>query len=153
MHDRRRQLDVAHALAADAAVRHLDAAAVANHAFILHAAVLAAGALPVFLGAKNTFAEQTVFFGTICAIVDRLRFLDFAKGPAANIVGAGQANANRPIIIDPVIAAFTGTHIKSPRKQDKEFILYRFALALGFRRLFFTEAIAFGTAIITKSSI
>src|SRR4029078_4535998 len=45
--DRRGQLDVAHALAADLRLRHLDAALVADHAAVLHALVLAAEALPV----------------------------------------------------------------------------------------------------------
>ena len=45
--DRHGQLDVAHALAADARDRHLDAAAVAHDVLVLDALVLAAGALVV----------------------------------------------------------------------------------------------------------
>ena len=77
--DRGGQLDVAHALAADAAVRDLDAAAVADHALVLHAAVLAAGALPVLLRAEDALAEQAVLFGAVGAVVDRLRLLDLAE--------------------------------------------------------------------------
>src|SRR5207248_1709738 len=76
VHDRGGQFDVAHALAADAAVRDLDAAAVADHALVLHAAVLAAGALPILLRAEDAFAEQAVFLGPVGAVVDGLRLLD-----------------------------------------------------------------------------
>src|SRR5262249_49670414 len=93
-----------------AAMSHFDATTVANHPLILHAPVFAAGAFPVLLRAENTLAEEAVFFRTIGAIINRLRFLDFAERPAANVMGAGQADAHRPIIINPVIAAFTGTH-------------------------------------------
>src|SRR5262249_12215451 len=105
-----RQLDVPHAFAAHAAMGHLYAAAVANHPLILHAAVLAAGAFPVLFGTEDALTEQAVLFGTIGAIVDRLRFLDCAEGPAANVMGAGQADAHRPIIVNPIVAAFTGAH-------------------------------------------
>ena len=59
----RGQLDVPHALAAHAAMRHLDAAAIADHALVLHAAILAAGALPVLFRAEDALAEQAVLFG------------------------------------------------------------------------------------------
>ncbi len=108
--DRRGQLDVAHALAADAAVRDLDAAAVADHALVLHAAVLAAGALPVLLRPEDAFAEQAVLFGTVGAVVDRLRLLDFAERPGADVVRAGQADAHRPVVVDAVVVDVAVTH-------------------------------------------
>ena len=109
--DGRGQLDVAHALAADAAVRDLDAATVADHALIFHAAVLAAGAFPVFLGAEDPFAEQAVFFRPVGAVVDRLRLLDLAEGPTADVVRAGEADAHRPVIVNTVVIHVTGTHV------------------------------------------
>jgi hypothetical protein len=51
---------VPHAFAADAAVSDLDAAAVADHALVLHSAVLSARALPVLLRAEDTFAEEPI---------------------------------------------------------------------------------------------
>src|SRR5207244_3512229 len=81
VHDRGGQLDVAHALAADAAVRYLDAAAVADHALVLHAAVLAAGALPVLLRPEDALAEQAVLLRAVGAVVDGLGLLDLAEGP------------------------------------------------------------------------
>src|SRR6185295_9503888 len=83
------QLDVAHALAADPAVGDLDAAAVADHTLILHAAVLAAGALPVLLGAEDALAEEAVLLGPVGAVVDRLGLLDLAERPGADVVRAG----------------------------------------------------------------
>src|SRR5205823_6774841 len=106
--DRRGQLDVAHALAADAAVRHLDAAAVADHALVFHAAVLAAGALPVLLGAEDALAEQAVLFGAVGAVVDRLGLLDLAERPGANVVWAREADAHRAVVVNAVVAAFAG---------------------------------------------
>src|SRR5690606_15804072 len=89
--DRRGELDVAHALATNAAVRHLHAAAVADHPLVLHAAILAAGAFPVLLRAKDALAEQAVLFGTVGAVVDRLGLLHFAERPATNVVRSGEA--------------------------------------------------------------
>src|SRR5213080_4832658 len=112
---------MAHAFAADAAVGDLDAAAVADHPLVLHAAVLAAGALPVFLRPEDALAEQTIFFGAIRAVVDRFRFLDFAEGPAADVMRAGQTDAHSPVVIDPVVIGFasTSTHGTHSLKDSK----------------------------------
>src|SRR5207248_7990303 len=107
MDDGRGQLDVAHALAAHAAVRHLDAAAVADHPLVLHAAVLAAGALPVLLRPEDALAEQAVLLRPVGAVVDRLGLLDLAERPAPNIVRAGQADAHRPVVVEPAVADVT----------------------------------------------
>ena len=107
VHDRGGQLDVPHALAAHAAMRDLDAAAIADHALVLHAAILAAGALPVLFRPEDAFAEQAVLFRTVGAIVDRFGLFDFAEGPGANVMGAGQADAHRPVVVDAVITGFT----------------------------------------------
>ena len=102
--DRRGQLDVAHALAADAAVRHLDAAAVADHPLVLHAAVLAAGAFPVLLRPEDALAEQAVLLGAVGAVVDRLRLLDLAERPAADVVRAGQRDPDGAVVVDAIVA-------------------------------------------------
>ena len=78
MGDRHGQLDVAHALAADAGEGHLDAAAVADDALVLDALVLAAGALPVAGRAEDALAEETAFLGLEGTVVDRLGILDLA---------------------------------------------------------------------------
>ena len=79
MHDRRGQVDMAHALAADARVRDLHAATVADDALVLRALVLAARAFPVALGPEDALAEQAVLFGAVGAVVDGLRLLHFAE--------------------------------------------------------------------------
>ena len=41
------------------------------NALVFHPAILSAGALPVFFGAENAFAEQAVLLGAVGAVVDR----------------------------------------------------------------------------------
>ncbi len=105
--DRRGEIDVAHALAAHAAVSHLDSAAVADDALVFCALVLAAGAFPVAFRPEDTFAEQAVAFRTVGAIVDRLRLFDFAKGPRTNVVRGGEGNLDGAVVIDAVVNRFS----------------------------------------------
>ncbi len=93
-----------------AAVGDFHAAAVADHPFVLHPAVLAARALPVLLGPEDLLAEQAVLFGAVGAVVDRLRLLDFAERPASDVVGAGQADLDRRVVVDPVVGGFADAH-------------------------------------------
>src|SRR5690606_41378277 len=58
--DRRRELDVAHALTAHRGLGDLDAAALAHDPLEPHALVLAARALPVTGRAEDLLTEQTV---------------------------------------------------------------------------------------------
>src|ERR1700730_8036440 len=81
MRDRRRQLDVAHALAPHPRQRHLDAALFANDTLVLHALVLAAQALVVLDRPEDARAEQSIAFGLEGAVVDGLGLLDLAIGP------------------------------------------------------------------------
>ena len=84
------QLDVTHAVATDLRAGHLDAAALADDALEADALVLAAVALPVAGRAEDLLAEEAVLLGTQRAVVDRLRLLDLAVGPEANVFGGGQ---------------------------------------------------------------
>ena len=117
MHDRGGQLDVPHPLAADAAVRDLDAATVADHPLVFHPAVLAAGAFPVLLGPEDPFTEQTVALGSIRPVVDRLRLLDLAEGPAANVVRAGKTDLHRAVIVDAIVIGFRNAHVITPLRE------------------------------------
>ncbi len=101
--DRGGQFDMAHAFAADAAVRHLDAATVADHALVFHAAVLATRAFPVLFRPENPFAEQAVFFGAVRSVIDRFRLFDFAERPAAYVVRTRQADFYRSVIVNSVV--------------------------------------------------
>ena len=86
------ELDVAHPLAADLAAGHLDAAALADDALEAHALVLAAVALPVPGGTEDLLAEEAVTLGLERAVVDRLRLLDLAVAPRADVIRGGQAD-------------------------------------------------------------
>src|SRR5262249_50307853 len=111
MHDRRGQVDMTHALAAHAAVRHLHAAAIADDSFVFGPLVLAAGTLPIALGAKDALAEEPILFSAIRAVVDGLRLLYLTKRPGPNIIRAGQLNPNRTIIVDAIVNGFS--HLRS----------------------------------------
>ena len=78
--------DVAHPLAADFGAGDFDAAAVADHAAVADALVLAAEAFPVFGGAEQPLAKQPVFFGAEGAVVDGFGLGDFAVGPAFDLL-------------------------------------------------------------------
>ena len=94
MRDRHGQFDVAHALAAHAGQRHFDAATVADHALVLDALVLAAGALPVLGRTENALAEEAALFGLEGAVVDGFGILDFALAPGTDGVRGGDGDAD-----------------------------------------------------------
>ncbi len=104
------QFDVPHPLAAHAGMGDFDAAAVADHALVLHAAVLAAGAFPVLFGAENPLAEQAVLLRTVGPVVDGFRLLHLAKRPTANVVRPRQADLDRRVIVDPIVGGFADRH-------------------------------------------
>src|SRR5207247_115097 len=68
--DRRRQFNVPHALAADLGAGHFHAAAVADDALEADALVLAAVALPVFLGPEDALAKEPVALRLQGPVVD-----------------------------------------------------------------------------------
>ena len=94
MGDGHGQLDVAHALAADAGDGHLDAAAVADDVLVLDALVFSAGALVVAHRAEDLLAEQAARLGLEGAVVDGLGILDLAARPRADRVGRGDRDGN-----------------------------------------------------------
>src|SRR5690606_37308170 len=89
---RRGQFDVAHALTTNLGDGNFDAALFADDALVLHALVLAAQALVVLHRAEDARAEQAVTLRLERAVVDRFRLLDFAEGPGANALRAGDAD-------------------------------------------------------------
>ena len=86
------ELDVAHPLAAHLEVRDLDAAAVADDAFVADRLELAAVALPFLGRAEYALAEEAVFLGPQRAVIDRLGLLHLAVAPGPDHVRAGQAD-------------------------------------------------------------
>src|SRR5262245_62132528 len=110
MDNRRSQLNVAHALAADSTVSHLDPATIANHSLIFHSPIFPAGTFPVLFGSENALAKKPVFLRTVGAVVNRFGLFDFAKGPTANVSRAGQRDFHRCVVIDPVVSRFACTN-------------------------------------------
>src|SRR5690606_36821964 len=105
------EFDVPHPLATHPAVGHLHPTAVADHPLVLHAAVLAAGAFPVLLWAKDPLAEQTVLLRTIGPVVNRLGLLDFPKRPTPNVVRPRQADLHRSVVVNAIeVGSFKETH-------------------------------------------
>jgi hypothetical protein len=92
--DRDGELDVAHALAADAGDGDLNAAAIANDVFILDALILSAGALVVADRTEDLLAEKTARLGLEGAVVDRLWVLHLAAGPVADGLGGGDGDGD-----------------------------------------------------------
>ena len=93
--DRRRELDVAHPLAADLGQRDLDPALLADDAAVLQALVLAAKALVVLHRAEDLGAEQAVALGLEGPVVDRLRLLHFAVRPRADLLRRREPGLDR----------------------------------------------------------
>ena len=107
------ELDMAHALAADAGNGDFDAATVADDILELDALVLAASALVVAHGAENLLAEQAQGFRFERAVVDRLGILHFAAGPRTDRVGRGHRDGNRielRLLKAHDLACFFGAH-------------------------------------------
>ena len=93
--DRGGQADVAHPFPAHLGPGDFHAAAVADHAAVADALILAAKALPVLGRAKEPLAEQAVLFRAQGAVVDGLRLGDLAVGPVDNLLRRGDGNADR----------------------------------------------------------
>ena len=93
--DRRRQGDVAHALAADLRLDDLDAALLAHDAAVLHALVLAAVALVVLDRTEDLGAEEPVAFRLERPVVDRLRLLHLAERPLPDLVRGRERDPER----------------------------------------------------------
>ena len=86
-----------------------------DHALVLHAAILCRrAALPVRFGTEDAFAEKAVLFGAVGAVVDRFGLFHFAERPAADVVWAGEADANRAVVVDAIIIDVAGTSLPPP---------------------------------------
>src|SRR5690606_21566982 len=92
---RRRQRDVAEALAADVGLDHLDAALLADDAAALHPLVLAAVALVVLYRTEDLGAEEPVPLRLEGPVVDRLGLLDLAVAPLPDLLRRGDGDPDR----------------------------------------------------------
>src|SRR4029077_4487599 len=109
-----REFNVSEAFAAYFAESDFDTALVADDSAVLHALVLSAQALPVGDGTEDFGAEQTVTFRLEGAVIDGFRLGDFAMGPRADFLRAGQADTDRIEIRDQ-----TGTIIGAAAIQGR----------------------------------
>ena len=98
--DRRGEVDVRHALAADLRAGDLDAAALADDALVADPLVLAAVALPVLGRTEDALAEEPVLLGLQRAVVDRLGLGDLAGGPAPDLLRGGEADLDCVEVVD-----------------------------------------------------
>src|SRR5690606_29252756 len=101
----------------------------ANHALVLHAAILAAGAFPVLFRTKDALAEQTIALGAIGTIVDRFGLFHFAERPASNIVRPRQADFHSRIVVNAIVGRFADAHVKNsltgaPRSESARCLMF-----------------------------
>ena len=90
----RRQFDVAHSLSADFGTGDFHAAFLADVALVFDSFIFSAMAFPVLHRPEDLFAEQTVAFGLLGAVVDRLRLGDLAVRPFSDFFGRSNADLN-----------------------------------------------------------
>src|SRR5207244_1726047 len=57
---------------------------------------------------EDLLAEQPVLLGAVRAVVDRLRLLDLAVRPRSDVLRAGQGDADRAEVVDPLVAGALG---------------------------------------------
>ena len=88
------ELDMAHALTANARQRDFDAALFADDALVLHALVLAAQAFVVLDRPEDARAEQTVTFRLERTVVDGFRLLDLTVRPGEDLLRRRDRNPN-----------------------------------------------------------
>ena len=103
---------MAHPLPPDSGVNDLDTTAITNNAAVLDSLVLAAETLPVPLRPEDSLAKQAIFLGTVGSVVDGLGLLHLAVGPGENIVGRGQPDVHRSVVVDSVVDSVN--HCSSP---------------------------------------
>ena len=119
MGNRSGQFDMAHAVTAHLGQGNLDTAFLTDNAFVLHALVLTAQAFVILDRAKDTRTEQTIPLRLEGPVVDRLRLLDFTKRPGADLLRAGNRDADlietrRRILLSENLRHVA--HMRSPKK-------------------------------------
>src|SRR5262249_15812718 len=124
--DGRREVDVAHALAAHLGLDHLDAARLAHHGTVPHGLVLAGVALVVLGRPEDLGAEEAVTLGLEGAVVDGLRLLHLAVRPRPDLLRRGQRDANG-VESEGVLRLLEQTeqifhHRDDPSREDEDVI-------------------------------
>ena len=89
-----RQLDMAHALAANPRKGNLHTTFFADDAFVFHPLIFAAQAFIVLGRTEDARTEKPVTLRFERAVIDRLRFLDLAERPGKDFLRSGNRNPN-----------------------------------------------------------
>lgn len=90
--NRRRKIDVAHALTTHFGQSHFNATLLADHTAMLQTLVLAAQAFVVLDWAKNFGTKQTITLGLEGAVVDGFWLFNFTERPRTDFVGRCDRN-------------------------------------------------------------
>ena len=72
---------MSHPVAANLGTGHFNAALVADDSLVADPLIFSAMTLPVFDGAKDSFAEQSVRFRLQCSVIDGFRLFYFPIRP------------------------------------------------------------------------
>ena len=94
------KFDVTHTFTTNLCFCNFYATLFANNTLVADAFVLTAVAFPVFDRSKNLFAEKTVFFWFLCAVVDSFGFFNFAVGPLTDFFRGSNADLNHCEVVD-----------------------------------------------------
>ncbi len=84
---------MSHPLSAHFGPGDLDAAAIADHAFIANSFIFTAVALPVLGGSEDLLAKQAFALRLQRPVIDGLWLLDLTAGPRTNLFRGGQRNS------------------------------------------------------------
>ena len=90
---------MSHTLAAHFGARHFHAAFFADNSLVTDPLIFSAVAFPVFGRSENLFAEKSVPFGFLRAVIDRLGLGNFAVRPFPDFFGRCNADLNRVKIV------------------------------------------------------
>ena len=94
MRDGRGKFDVPHALAAHFGAGNFYAALLADDTLITDAFIFTAMAFPVLGRPEDLFAEQTVFFRFLRAVIDGFRLRYFTVRPFPDFLGRCHSDLN-----------------------------------------------------------
>ena len=86
------KLDVSHPLAAHLALGDFHAALLADDALVAYPLISSAMAFPIARRSEDLFAEKTVAFGFLSAVIYGLGFRDLAVGPFPDLFGRGDTD-------------------------------------------------------------
>ena len=94
MRDRNSKIDVTHPLAPDDAARDFDTGLLTDDTVVTNPLVLPAETLEVLRGTEDALTEESVWFRTLCSIVDGFWLRDFSSRPTEDVFWASDAQCD-----------------------------------------------------------